>query len=301
MEKQNQTLTEILDVLSGNWDDLKNQPAEQIKEKLKSCIFIKLEEHELVNKRGLVRTGVNILKYENDKKTNKLKSWEYNSLNEQEKKKLEDVYEKKIQEIEDFMKSFCCAAIKKHYGKSSPGVDIIEPIVENLGTENYFNGLPSFGTFWNNTIDSMIKPLYEYWLEEKRKKTQINFEKLKNNVIDGILTNEKINEWGNFFRDGEFIALSNFVYDFINEIENEMLQSTKVAFEALRDKINPKFYLMKITKEGSALAFNEFGDLYIFPHGSKVATLYSERYVKEFFSIKEQCPAAFPEFHPEEW
>ena len=88
MEKQNQTLTEILGVLSRNWDDLKDQPAEQIKEKLKSCIFIKVEEHELVNKRGLLKTGVNILKYENDKKkTNKLQSWEYNSLNEQEKEK----------------------------------------------------------------------------------------------------------------------------------------------------------------------------------------------------------------------
>ena len=291
MEKD-EKLTYILKELRKEWVALEDKPAEQIEKALKNAVKLSYP----IDQSGNVFHDVSIAEYETKYKRNPPK--EYKKLTSLQKLDLENDYKKKSVMIENFMRSFCCGMLKKRFDNDKLPDKVIDQIVRNLESKKYFSAMT---IDMNPHISLMIQPLFSYWLEEKQENMKVAFNALCEKVSHKIIEYKIVDEWGYYFRGHEFTALSKWVSEFIDKVEYEMLQESKTAFEELKKKVNPKLYLLKTTEDGTALVFNEFGCLYLFPKRSTVPVFYSDHYVKEFLNIKEQCPAAFQDFNLEQW
>lgn len=294
MEK-NEKLEKILSDLGKKWSEWQGKPAKEIENALKKVVELKVP----IDEKESDFYYISVERYETVfKKSNPPK--DYKRLTALQKVYLEDDYKKKIVLIDVFMRSFCCVILKQRFGEDVPQ-DIINQIKYNLENKKYFSGTPIKFDLKNN-IRTWISPLYNYWLDQKRNKMQIGFGPLKQKVDDEIPEYRNVDEWAYYFCGGEFIALSRWVSEFIDKKEKAMLLDSERDVNFLKGQINPKFYLLKTTEKGSAVAISESGDLYIFPNGkAPIPYTTSKSNIDDFKRCIRNHPTAFPEFFPEEW
>ena len=293
--KKDEKHEKIISNLRKDWSEWRDKPAKEIENALKKVVELKVP----LDEKEIDFYYVSVQRYETEfKKSNPPR--DYKKLTPSQKIDLENDYKKKLEEIEIFMRSFYCVILKQRFGENVPQ-NIINQIKYNLENKKYFSGTPINFDLRNN-ISTWIRPLYNYWLEEKRNTMEIGFELLKDEVEDEILKYKNVDKWAYHFRGELFIELSNWVSEFIENLEKVMLAESERNVNFLKGQINPKFYLIKTTEKGSAVVFSESGDLYVFPKG-KAPIPYTTREINksEFKNCIKKHPTAFPEFFPEEW
>lgn len=214
----------------------------------------------------------------------------YENLSYQKQKELDEDYRTKLYQICRFLNSFCAKIIVLKGGVE------IRYIPSVLKSENYFSVLP-------DDVKSLVRhwmtPLCEYFLHKKYKEISIPQHIFSERVYDDICKNSIIDQWSPLC--GDFHALAQWVSDFVDAENTVILTELERKAQLLADSVNPKFYLLKVTDKGSAIVFNEFGELYVFPK-SKAPILYAPcKYSSDFKKLLNMNSKMFPIFNPEEW
>ena len=285
MEK-NKKLEEILSELKNNWKNENSVPNDKIEKELKKVVNLHVS-----NFIDSIEDYENILKFS-------FRDRIYKSLTEEEKKEIERQYNTKLDQIKRFFGSLAGVIAKKHiYERSEISMRMIADALEK---ENYFEIL---GKMIRDYAFTWIDPLCNYYYTEISKKTPITYNDLQTAIVTKINCDKTIDEWSKYFQNEDFDGLAKWVEKFTELINSEMIEKSKIEAEKLKEKVNPKFYFIKETKDGCAVVYSEEGQLYVFQKG-KSPILYPEKSnenSQDFKRIRATNPTAFPEFHPGKW
>lgn len=293
MEKDEQ-LEKILKELRDKWNQHHHGSFEEIEKALKGAIHL--------------RAGGYDATIEQFEKECSNKSRAYKKLTVEQRMELKELYKKKINEIGLFTRSLCAVMLKQRYSWLHSDSFVIQDLIKDkakrlassaLENKKYFEAI---GEVLKDYEYAWIRPLYSYYIEKLRTKTPISFERLEERARKEILNQSTVDKWAYYFRGEEFIALAKWVKEFVESVNKKMLTETEKSIEALKERINPTFYLLKTTENSSAVVFNEYGSLYVFVKGCKTPILYNpEKFKSDFYEIWKINQTAFQEFHPEEW
>lgn len=291
--ENDEKLEKILHELRDKWNQHHHGSFEEIEKALKGAIHLRVGGYDATIEQFEKNYG------------NRGRAYRHLTTNQQIL--LDNMYEKKNNEISLFTRSLCAVMLKQRYGYLHSNSFIIQDLIKSkanqvisaLEDKKYFEAI---GEELKDYEYAWIRPLYYYYLERIKHETPISFEQLKERVHKEIINPKTVDEWAYFFRGEEFTALAKWVKEFIESVNKKMIAEVKTSIEALQERIIPTFYLLKTTENGSAIVFNEYGNLYVFIKGCKSPILYnSEKFKSDFYEIRKLSPTAFPEFHPEKW
>lgn len=290
--ENDEKLEKILHELRDKWNQHHHGSFEEIEKALKGAIHLRVGGYDATIEQFEKNCG------------NRGRAYRHLTANQQIL--LDNMHEKKINEISLFTRSLCAVMLKQRYGYLHSNSFIIQDLIKSkanqvvsaLEDKKYFEAI---GEELKDYEYAWIRPLYYYYLERIKHETPISFEQLKERVNKEIINPKTVDEWAYFFRGEEFTALAKWVKEFVESVNETIIAETKTRIERFQNEMDPKFYLIKITEKGSAFVINEFGYPYIFIKGSKTPMIYDLNVYYRFFDIVEIMPTAFPEFIPEEW